>query len=386
MNLIQLINQSPYTFFYPIVDNYLAFPLQGIIKNFYPIYSHRSPRIDYLKKKKLPYFCLEEQGINISKNSGLLLSQPSVINFISSHTPAKHQSVVIPFKPSAKIENIAHRYRWLIAANPSYLNRQLEDKIKFFNLCQQHQLPVISSTIDNFTQANFLKYQRLYGSKLVLQTHFGWAGKSTFISDSYSSLNLQISPDTLVKYSPFVSGYTLLNNCCLTSQGLIQSPPALQYTGIPNLTSNPFTTVGRQWPSFAPQKVVNEVYKISELFSSLLEDRQYRGFFGLDFLVDDHNQVLLLECNPRLTASTAFYTDLELKNSLTPLFFFHLLEFLNLHFPFDIKKEKGRFFNSQIQGSEITPKDKTGSTIKKIHLDYPLSKTTNLTDVSFSSI
>ncbi|HPH19617.1 MAG TPA: ATP-grasp domain-containing protein, partial [Haliscomenobacter sp.] len=85
----------------------------------------------------------------------------------------------------------------------------------------------------------------------------------------------------------------------------------------------------------------------------ILTPLNYRGFFGLDFLVSE-NQVYLLECNPRLTASFAFYTQIELKNDLTPLFYFDLAEFINLDYQIDLLQEQSRFYNQNIIGSEIT--------------------------------
>jgi len=158
----------------------------------------------------------------------------------------------------------------------------------------------------------------------------------------------------------------LLNNCCLTSIGLLQSPPALQYTGLSQFTQNPFTTVGRQWPSLAPIEITETIKNITQNFSDIIKNLNYRGFFGLDFLIHD-DEVFLLECNPRLTASFAFYTEIELKQNITPLFLFHLAQFIDLNFEFDLESEQKRFYNPQIIGSEITAKNQDSQTIKKYH-------------------
>ena len=55
----------------------------------------------------------------------------------------------------------------------------------------------------------------------------------------------------------------------------------------------------------------------------------YKGYFGLDFLVEEKTgEVFLLEINARMTASTSFYTQLEIKSGVTPLLFYHMLSFL----------------------------------------------------------
>lgn len=356
INLENIINNSNYAFYFLVVDKFLDINLPHL-KNFHKIYLSDYPSIKV-------------------KNSGKLLSHPEIIKYIKtscgSLTPA-----IIPFKPSAKIDILCQQNNWINISNPAPINRFLEDKIKFAKLCQKYKLPTIPFSIDTFNQKNFLKYQQLYGQKIVLQTHFGWAGNSTFLSSSWNDIKDKISSNVITKYSPIVEpSYTLLNNCCLTKFGLIQSPPALQYTGVKPYTDNPFTTVGRQWPSFAPLKIVEEINIITENFSKILKEIGYKGFFGLDFLISQ-NKVFLLECNPRLTASFDFYTKLELDQKINPLFYFHLVEFLKLDYQIDLKSEKSRFNNKKIIGSELTPKNKDNHTYKKLHFSYPLLRNTN---------
>lgn len=365
MNIFEFINQSNYVFYFLVVDNSLDIVIPEL-KNFHSIYAYKSNQFSDLEKHKLPYFCLENIGTKLTTaNSGKLLSHPKVIEYINK-TSINKQAVIIPFKPSAKIDFLCRQNHWICASNNHQLNRNLEDKIAFQQLCQKYNLPQIPSTIDSFNQDNFLKYQEKYQSMLVVQSPFGWAGKSTFSSDNWLEIKNKIPANSMVKFSPFVEGYSLLNNCCLTSKGLIQSPPALQYTGVKPFTNNPFTTIGRQWPSLAPENIQKAIKIITQDFSKILEDLGYKGFFGLDFMVSK-GKVYLLECNPRLTASFAFYHQIETNLGLTSLFLFHLLQFVNIDYPFEILPEQERFFNQKIIGSEITAKSISGKTIKKYH-------------------
>lgn len=360
INLETIINECPYVFYFLVVDKFLDINLPQL-KKFKKIYLSDYPSIKV-------------------KNSGKLLSHPQVIEYIKK-TSKNFTPAIIPFKPSSRIDFVCQKNGWLNISNPGPINRFLEDKIKFAKLCQKYKLPNVPFSIDTFSSKNFQKYQKKYGPNLVIQSHFGWAGNSTFCSSSWSQIKDKITKNTVVKYSPLIeSSYSLLNNCCLTKHGLIQSPPALQYTGVYPYTTNPFTTVGRQWPSFAPQKIINEIEIITENFSQILKEIGYKGFFGLDFLIDK-NQIFLLECNPRLTASFSFYTQLELEQGINPLFYLHLLEFLKINYDLNLKTEKKRFNNSQIIGSELTPKNKNNITSKKLHFNYPLSTSTDFLSI-----
>lgn len=333
-----LLNDSGYNFFFLVVDKFLNISLPELT-NFQSIFENK------LKVK----------------NSGYLLSLPHIQDKIKS----SQNPVIIPFKPSAKIELICQKNQWLNASNSSKINRLLEDKIKFHQLCEQNNIPIIPSLIAPFNQESFEKAQKKFGKNLVIQTHFGWAGNSTHNSDNYNHLKNTIPKNTQTKFSPYLKGYSLLNNCCLTQHGLIQSPPALQYTGLENLTQNRFATVGRQWPSMAPPKIQDKIYQLTSDFSEkILKPLNYRGFFGLDFIVFEE-KVYLLECNPRLTASFAFYTKIEQKNQITPLFYYHLAEFININYPLDIEKEQKRFYNQNIIGSELVKRNNQGLSIRK---------------------
>lgn len=363
MNLFDILNKQPVDFFYLAIDEFFDINLPQL-KNFYPI----SP---------------QKLGITLTaKNSSRLLQHPIVIKYIQKiSADSGHKIAIVPFKPSAKITAICHYNNWLCLANKPALNRLLEDKIKFTQICSKYNLPLIDYLILPFNQENFLIAQAKFGPQLITQTHFGWAGNSTHLFSDYQTAKNQIQPDTPTKFMPYLHGFTALNNCCLTRFGLIQSPIALQYTGIKPLTQNPFTTVGRQWPAFIDSSTSLQIQDITAVFSSCLMALNYTGFFGLDFLITPE-KIYLLECNPRLTASFSFYTQIEIKNHINPLFLFHLAEFLHLKYDFDIVSEQNRFLNPSIIGSELVLKNASGQTIKRIQKFEPFSSTANPVEIS----
>lgn len=345
MSLIDTLNSSSFDFYFLALDDFLDINLPEL-SNFISI----SPQ-------KLNITLLE-------KNSGRLLAHPKTIDFINQHSrqTGRHPAI-IPFKPSAKIDHLCQENNWTLIANHASLNRFLEDKLKFVDICKENGFPTVPSIVDFFTKDNYLKAVSQFGSPLVVQTHFGWAGNSSYLSRNFSDLNSLLSSETKVKFSPYLSGYSLINNCCLTDSGLIQSPPGLQYTGLPRLTKNPLATVGRQWPAMATPDIIDQVTKLTVDFSKYLKTIKFQGFFGLDFLVSQ-NKVYLLECNARLTASFAFYTEIEKKAGYCPLFYYHLGQFC--HLPLG-ELQTDRFADPKLVGSEITLKDSSGTTIKKYH-------------------
>jgi hypothetical protein len=333
-NIIDLINNSHYDIYFLVVDKNLDIDLPNL-KYFYKI---------YLPDGEL-------------KNSGHLLSLKNTQQYIIENSKKNnHLPAILPFKPSAKIEKICDKNAWLNLSNPAHLNRFLEDKVKFYEFCKKENLPVITSNIDTFNKNNFDKYSK--GLPIVIQTHFGWAGNSTFLAANFDDVKEKISENLIVKYSPFLDGLTYTNNCCLTQYGLLQSPPALQL-------NQGFSTVGRVWPSQLTEQQYVNIVKITNDFGKSLSLLHYRGYFGLDFLINNHN-IYILECNPRLTASFSFYHLLEEKNNINSLFYYHLIELLDIPYNLDILNEQKRVI-APIKGSEKTPRNNSNQIIEKIH-------------------
>ena len=169
------------------------------------------------------------------KNSGKLLSESKTIDFIRNKiNQTGNRAVIIPFKPSGKIEHICQKENWIYAANPAKLNRFLEDKINFSKLCKKHDLPTIPSIIDKFNQENFEKYQQVLNKHLVLQTRFGWAGKSTFSSPNWEDIKDKIPLQTPVKFTPFLSRISIKSkrsDSAFSSHNLLYSLDVIKYGG-----------------------------------------------------------------------------------------------------------------------------------------------------------
>ena len=173
MNLLNILQESNFDFFFISVDDFLSINISEL-KNFYTL----SPKNLNIK-------------IDI-KNSGIFLSDPKTIEFIKEKTnQSNHQAVIIPFKPSGKIEHICQKENWIYAANPAKLNRFLEDKINFSNICQKFKLPIIPSIVDDFNQQNFEKYQQILNNNLVIQTRFGWLEKVLFTHQTGKKLKIK---------------------------------------------------------------------------------------------------------------------------------------------------------------------------------------------------
>ena len=306
-----------------------------------------------VRKRGGKVFCLEESekdAVYQIKNSGQLLGHPKVLEFIQNKSKGQTPGI-LAFKPNLKIDILCSQYGFKKLINSSEINEKFENKINFFEITKKYFPDFhLKGTVGNLGDLNFKVMEKELSLPFVVQFGHGWAGKTTFfIKNELDWENLKEKfPQTLVKVTKYLNNsFTILNNCCIYKESVLVGPPAIQLSGIPELSENKFITCGRQWPAIDLSKEdENIINSVSEKVGLLMAKEGYRGFFGLDFLIDKNTgKIFLSENNARFTASTPFYTKLELGMQSIPLMIYHLASFFSLHI--DIS------YNPHIVGSQI---------------------------------
>ncbi len=347
--------------------------LEDILPNYHIICSYFDPIIPIVRQQGGKIFCLEEiDPINAQEinNSGKLLEHKQVIDYIKRHsidTPW-----IMYFKPSIKLDLLIEKYSFLSLGNTAQQNEFFENKINFFRVCQKKLAKyLIPSEIGIFEQMNFSSLVKKLKLPLVVQFGHGWAGKTTFIiknENNFIKLRDKYKK-TKIKVSSYIDGITVLNNCCRYRKKILISPCAVQINGIASLYPKESVTCGRQWPvKFLDKKQIKTINKISQSLGDLLIDKNFRGFFGVDFIIDKKSgRVFISEMNARLTASAPFYTRLERGKGLLPLLAYHLASFLQISIPINDNRQ------TDIFGSQIIFRTKLSKKLDRL-FDYGVYK------------
>lgn len=340
-------------FFYVTTDVKRALGLENIIP-LHIITSSFDPLIRILREQNVPVFCLEEElesGSILPKSSGSILRHPGVKKYIAAQSK---QPLILSFKPSEGIDKSCEENRnYIYIGNKRWLNEEFEDKVKFYSVLKNN-FPdyLIPSLVSEFSQLNFVTLTEEFGDFLVIQFGKGWAGNTTFFVDGKATFEeLQKKfPQTVVRISKKINGSTFLNNCCIYNKKVFQSKPAIQISGISWLNKNSSMTMGREWGNtFLSKELEARIHQATENLGHVLIKSGYKGYFGVDFIVEDAtNHMYITELNARFTASTPFYTKLELGQEIIPLYAYHIAEFLGKKIPGDYSS------NSGIIGCEIS--------------------------------
>lgn len=342
-----------YIFFItPDVKRGLGFA--GILPKYHIICSDKDPIIPIVRTQGANIFCLEENWIkNLSqvRNSGKILEMPQVLEYIktrSSSTPK-----IMYFKPSLKLDYLIGKNGFIPIGNSADINDLFEDKIKFSVFAQNNGLNdyLVPFSLGILGEMNYEGLVKELASPIIVQFGHGWAGKTTFfIKDKIDFDKLAGKfPHTRVRAVKYIKGFTVLNNCCIYKENVLVGLPAIQIDGVSLLSDKPMVTCGRQWPAkFISQNQVSEIKKISVKVGTAMAKSGFGGFFGLDFLVSAASgKIYLSEVNARMTASSAFYSLLELKTDKTPLLAYHMAHFLDKELP-EEEYELDEMIGSQI--------------------------------------
>lgn len=323
----------------PDVKRALGFEL--FLPCYHIVCTYKDPLIPVLRQRGVSILCLEEKGHdsgNLSRlsNTANILEEPEVREYIYAHTAAVPD--IMYFKPSLKLDHVLMKSGYRSIGNSSVLNGNFEDKIRFHRLLSEY-LPhnTIQSVTDTLGNLNFKNTAKEFGLPFVVQFGKGWAGKTTFFIRDETGFNILKNryPVTRGKVSKYVAGMTVLNNCTVYKDAVFVSDPAVQISNIPELNMHPGVTCGRQWPvSGLTPSQIKEIRTVSERVGNIMQRAGFKGFFGLDFIVEKGSgKIFISENNARFTASSAYFTYMEAAAGSVPLAAFHTAAFTGKHIP-----------------------------------------------------
>lgn len=293
------------------------------------------------------------------RSTSVLLKHPQTKKFIDSFN--QYQPNIFTYKPSPSLENICDKNHWKLLANPAKINRQFEHKIEFAQYLTDLDLPQPKYEIKKLNDIDFKYFANKFDPEFFLQFPRGFAGSTTFLIKSATDLD-KIKQNYLnypAKISRKITGPTYTLNACVVNptvnpDNIIIQRPFYQITNIPELNPSPGGTCGNIYSSdLSIISDLNQLYADTKKFGRLLHQHDYRGIFGLDFVIDENTgQHYFIECNPRLTASIPMISKLQVKNNEVPILALHLMEFLDLDYQLDDSAIEKIYQNPTI-GSQI---------------------------------
>lgn len=283
--------------------------------------AYSSDLIHQFRKKGIEVWCFEEEYPEavVPRSTFLLLSRALTLNMLQDR---KKTLEFIVFKPSNKIKRWAEKQGWKLLSADVSTCRELEDKVTFAELAVKWEVPIPSYETVLWSSSDVPDYLQKYGDPFIVQGRMGHAGNCTFQCSSDSQP--EILEGARVKISKKIVGHTYTLNMVVGESGsIVVGPVWRQLMDVPEWNSFAFGTIG-----VGPATDLNDQHLLTlkEALLSLkplLKESGFKGFLGVDCMLDQEGKWWIIECNPRLTASISLECFIDSAQPETALLALH---------------------------------------------------------------
>jgi biotin carboxylase len=299
-----------------------AVGLDGALPD-YAVVSARSSILDALAEAGVPV-CPVDPSL---RSSEAVLADTRVRAFLADRP--RGQGLLV-FKNSFDLETTAAQAGWVVLAAGAYLARGWENKLTFLEKAEALGLPTPAARRVDVALDSYADVARTLGPDFVLQAPHGYSGARTArVQDAAAYQGaLQRLRAPYLRAAAYVSGRPLTLNACVTGAGVAVGRPFVQLTGEPELTRHPLGSCGNDWSAPLPCDP-EAAAGAARTVGAALDAEGYRGIFGLDLVIRPDGSPAVIEVNPRLVASVALYTQLEVAEGRVPLLARHVLAHLD---------------------------------------------------------
>jgi len=232
---------------------------------------------------------------------------------------------------------------------PAKLRREIDDKVSATRIVERAGVPCVPNVLAKVdSYAGLRRVAAHLGNDLVVQTAFGDSGHTTFFISSESDWNQcahEIVREPEVKVMKRIRCWGAALEACVTRHGTIVGPLMTELIGFPEMTPYRGGWCGNEVLAEAFSHSTREQARDSVTrIGDELARMGYRGYFEVDFLSDQDTGALYYgEINPRITGASAMTNLAAFAHADAPLVLFHLLEWSDIDFEFDIDALNARW-------------------------------------------
>jgi len=229
---------------------------------------------------------------------------------------------------------------------PAALRTEVDNKMattRIGNRAKVRSVPnVLTDKVRSYADLKKAAASKKLGKDLVVQTAFGDSGHTTFfIADEadWQEHADEITGEGEIKIMKRIRPRGAALEACVTRAGTIVGPLMTELVGFSELTPYRGGWCGNEvYAGAFSAKVREQARKKTVALGAELEKLGYRGYFEVDYLIDEDRGTLYLgEINPRITGASSMTNLAAFAHADAPLFLFHLLEFFDVEFELDVE-------------------------------------------------
>ncbi|WP_246054167.1 MULTISPECIES: biotin carboxylase [Antarcticibacterium] len=296
-------------------------------------------------KQEIPHDDFE--GIEDINN--YLLQHPEVQDYIKTRSVDGRAGKAMFLMFNEKTEELAEKLGLEIMFPKAEMRTFLDNKVNTNRIAERAGVacvPYVLSKVEDYEHLR--EVSKNLGNELVIQTPFGDSGHTTFFisnEEEYNEYAEEIEKEEEVKIMKRIRCRGSAIEACVTRHGTIVAPLMTELVGFKELTPYEGGWCGNEiYPNAFTPELRQKAIENTQLFGNQLREEGYKGYFELDFLIDqDNGEIYLGELNPRVTGASSITNHAVFALADAPLFVFHILEWMDIEYDLNIEELNSRW-------------------------------------------
>lgn len=278
---------------------------------------------------------------SIEDINNYLLEHKEVVEFIRKRGKGG-KALFLMF--DERTEELARKLGLEICFPSAKLRNYLDNKVVTSRVAAKADVPCVPNIltkVDSYEHLITQSKEAGLGTDLVVQTPYGDSGHTTFFiktPEDFEKHRDEIVAEEEVKVMKRINCRGSAIEACVTRHGTIVAPLMTELVGFKELTPYKGGWCGNEiYSTCFTKNIRNKARKYTEQFGEQLRKEGYRGYFELDFLIDeDSGELYLGELNPRVTGASSITNHAVFALADAPLFLFHLLEWMDVDYELNV--------------------------------------------------
>lgn len=290
-----------------------------------------------------------DEFTSIEDINNYLLQHPEVQAYLNLRKKGRSTGKAMFLMFDEKTEKLAKKLGLEIMFPPAKMRTLMDNKVNTNRIAEKAGVPCVPyvlSPVSDYKHLN--KVSKVLGTDLVIQTPFGDSGHTTFFisnEEEFKKYEEEIVKEKEVKVMKRINCKGSAIEACVTRHGTIVAPLMTELVGFKEMTPYKGGWCGNEiYPNAFSPEIREKATKYTQLFGDQLRKEGYRGYFELDFLIDqDNGEIYLGELNPRVTGASSITNHAVFALADAPLFIFHILEWMNVDYELNVNELNERW-------------------------------------------
>ncbi len=282
-------------------------------------------------KQELPH----DEFQSIEDINNYLMEHKEVVDYVKSRKKGNTAGKALFLMFDQKTEALAKSLGLQVCFPAAKLRNFMDNKVNTNRIAEKARVPCVPYVLSKVKSYKHLReISKKLGEKLVIQLPYGDSGHTTFFISNEADWEkhaVEIKKESEVKIMKFIRCRGSAIEACVTRHGTIVAPLMTELVGFKELTPYKGGWCGNEISNnLFSQAIQNKARKYTKQFGDQLIKEGYKGYFELDFLIDqDNNEIYLGELNPRITGASSITNHALFALADVPLFIFHILEWMD---------------------------------------------------------